>query len=222
MRSLVALTLLVVVSGCRTKSDSGPAPTAAASLSAAVPSATAPRSAKARLTPEQEKAALGTIVNDCLACHTEQMLAQQRLTEKQWAAVVKKMQGWGSQVEPSSVEPLVAYLSARYSTEAPPYNIPTVSAAAASEALSRQPDGPFGGGDPKKGEALYKEACAPCHGADARGTPTGMNLRDQPLLYRAAEFAGATQKGRGRMPAFPMYKEPEIGAVLGYLRALPL
>ena len=220
MRALLALTMLLLVSGCRTKSEGGPAPAASASASASA--SAAPSAAKAALTPEQEKAVMGTIVNDCLACHTEQMLAQQRLTEKQWAAVVKKMQGWGSRIEPSNVEPLVAYLSARYGTEAPPYDIPTVSAAAASDALSRQPDGPLGGGDPKKGEALYKEACASCHGAEARGTPTGTNLRDQPLLYRAAEFAGIIHRGRGRMPAFPMYKEPEIGAVLGYLRALPL
>jgi len=59
-----------------------------------------------------------------------------------------------------------------------------------------------------------------CHGADGRGSVQGTNLVDRPLLYRASEFAEAVQRGRGRMPAFTLYKDQEIGALLAYLRPL--
>jgi hypothetical protein len=36
-------------------------------------------------------------------------------------------------------------------------------------------------------------------------------------LARAAEFAEAIQKGRGRMPAFPMITDADIAGVLGRL-----
>ena len=34
----------------------------------------------------------------CLSCHSSDILRQQRLTEAQWAASVKKMIGWGADV----------------------------------------------------------------------------------------------------------------------------
>ena len=34
----------------------------------------------------------------CLACHAADLVCQQRLTEKQWAASVNKMIGWGADV----------------------------------------------------------------------------------------------------------------------------
>jgi mono/diheme cytochrome c family protein len=217
--SLLALALLSIGSGCKADppKEQRPAGALSPSAPAALVSAANP-AAPRKLTPEEAKTAQGVIVNDCLACHVEELLVQQRLTATQWAAVVKKMQGWGSLVEPSNAELLGAFLSARYGVDAPPYDVPTVSASAAAEALAPLPDGPFAGGETTKGEALYKEACASCHGADARGTATGTKLADRPLLYRAAEFAEAIKRGRGRMPAFPLYKDPEIGALLAYLR----
>ncbi len=46
----------------------------------------------------------------CLTCHSSDMLRQQRLTEKQWAANVDKMVGWGAPVPESRRDALVAYL----------------------------------------------------------------------------------------------------------------
>lgn len=224
MRAVVALAILALVSGCRKggTDEAQPAGSSAATASAsASPSAAASAStAPAPLTPDQEKAARSIVANDCMACHSDQMLAQQRLTSKQWAAVVKKMKGWGSQVEDSNVDPLVAYLSARYTTDTAPYVIPTITAAEAMDALAKQPDGAFSGGDAKKGQALYKEACAGCHGLDAHGTATGQNLFDRPILYRAADFAEMIHKGRGRMPAFTMYKDDDIANIVAHLRSL--
>jgi len=46
----------------------------------------------------------------CLACHSTDMVRQQRLTEKQWTANVTKMVGWGAEVPETKREALIAYL----------------------------------------------------------------------------------------------------------------
>jgi mono/diheme cytochrome c family protein len=46
----------------------------------------------------------------CLACHSTDMVRQQRLTEKQWTASVTKMAGWGAEVPESKREALITYL----------------------------------------------------------------------------------------------------------------
>lgn len=46
----------------------------------------------------------------CLTCHSADIVVQQRLTEKQWAAEVTKMAGWGAAVPEDRRAELVAYL----------------------------------------------------------------------------------------------------------------
>ena len=46
----------------------------------------------------------------CLACHSTDMVRQQRLTEKQWTANVNKMVGWGADGPESQRAALIAYL----------------------------------------------------------------------------------------------------------------
>ena len=160
------------------------------------------------------------VVNNCLQCHSDEMLAQQRLTPKQWAAVVKKMIGWGAPVEPENVEPLVAWLAAHYNLEQPAYVPPRLTTADAEAAFGPLPDGPYKGGSQKKGKALYAQACASCHGADGHGSPTGMNLADRLLSWRAAEFVQPVRVGRGRMPAFSTLSRADFAALLAYVRTL--
>ena len=50
----------------------------------------------------------------CYACHSADLLAQQRLTEKQWTATVEKMTRWGAVVPPAAKDPIVAYLAKHY------------------------------------------------------------------------------------------------------------
>ena len=47
----------------------------------------------------------------CLKCHSADILHQQRLTEKQWAANVTKMVGWGAEVPEADRAALVTYLA---------------------------------------------------------------------------------------------------------------
>jgi hypothetical protein len=46
----------------------------------------------------------------CLTCHSADVLRQQRLSERQWAAAVTKMNGWGADVPEAKRDELIAYL----------------------------------------------------------------------------------------------------------------
>ena len=210
----LALALSAALAGaCKGNHEAAPPVPVPAPVPVPVPSA-------APILPEAAAHAL--IVDNCLSCHTEEMIAQQRLTQKQWEGVVKKMHGWGAAVEPENIDPLVAYLAATYGPSAGSYRVPTISAAEAAAALAPQPDGPFAGGDAKRGAVTYHELCATCHAENARGAALGVALADRPLLYRAADFAHTIRLGRGRMPAFrePDLPNPQLADLLAHLRTL--
>ena len=158
------------------------------------------------------------MVAGCLSCHSEHMLAQQRLTQAQWSKVVIKMVGWGANVEPTEVTPLVAYLSSSYGPEAGTYEPETLTAAEASAELGATGDAPFPAGDAARGRALFVDKCSGCHGAEARGH-IGVALVDRPFLYRSADFARTVRRGRGKMLPLPL-SDAEIGDVLAHLRSL--
>ena len=50
----------------------------------------------------------------CYQCHSADLLAQQRLTEKQWTAAVEKMIRWGANVPPGEKDTIVRYLAKHY------------------------------------------------------------------------------------------------------------
>ncbi len=50
----------------------------------------------------------------CYQCHAADLLAQQRLTEKQWTASVEKMIRWGATVPPEQKDVIVRYLARHY------------------------------------------------------------------------------------------------------------
>ena len=50
----------------------------------------------------------------CYQCHAADLLAQQRLTEKQWTASVEKMMRWGANVPPADKDVIVRYLARHY------------------------------------------------------------------------------------------------------------
>lgn len=57
----------------------------------------------------------------CVFCHSADMIGQQRLTEKQWAAEVTKMVNWGADVPADKKEELVAYLVKNFGVDGAPY-----------------------------------------------------------------------------------------------------
>ena len=50
----------------------------------------------------------------CYACHSADLLAQQRLTEKQWVASVEKMVRWGAVVPDAQKDMMVKYLARHF------------------------------------------------------------------------------------------------------------
>jgi hypothetical protein len=58
----------------------------------------------------------------CVFCHSVDIVAQQRLTEKQWGAEVTKMTNWGADVPPDKREELIAYLARNFGPDAPQYD----------------------------------------------------------------------------------------------------
>jgi mono/diheme cytochrome c family protein len=210
-RLLVALTFAVGVLGvaCENK----PAPPAPGR-------ATADAGATTKGTPAVVDAK-PIIAGACLSCHTEEMLAQQRLPKDKWAATVKKMAGWGANLDPLETETLVTYLAEKYGPDAGAWEPESISAADAKKALEPQEDGVFSGGTADTGKQLYVERCSACHGPDARGG-LGVNLVERPILYRAADLGGIVRRGRGKMTPLPNMTDREIADVLAHLRSLRL
>lgn len=205
------LLLLVALTGCR--SDPEATPTDARP-------ATGVDAARSVTTSAAPAGSAALVANDCLGCHGEDLLAQQRLSPKQWDAIVKKMQGWGSQVEPENVERLTEYLASHYHSGAGSYATVELAAAEAESKSEPTPDGRYGSGDLKNGRDLYVERCQVCHAPDGRGGPKAVNVADRYLLYRAEDFAAVVRKGHGRMPAF-VSSDREIADLLAFLRTLP-
>ena len=50
----------------------------------------------------------------CYACHSADLLAQQRLNEKQWTAAVEKMMRWGAVVPADDKDAIIKYLARHY------------------------------------------------------------------------------------------------------------
>lgn len=158
------------------------------------------------------------VAESCLACHSEEMVAQQRLTPAQWAKVVKKMVTWGAPVAANDEAVLTAYLAKTYGPEAGLFVPARIAAEDAAAQLAATDDGPFADGDGDRGRAAFTTLCATCHGADGRGG-IGVNLVDRPLLARAAELAQTVRRGRGKMPGFASQTDAQVADLLAYLRA---
>ena len=68
----------------------------------------------ARITALPEGPGREIAARACLTCHSSDILRQQRLTEAQWAASVKKMTGWGAEVPDDEKDTLLKYLSSHF------------------------------------------------------------------------------------------------------------
>jgi len=54
------------------------------------------------------------IEHACYTCHSPDLLAQQRLTPKQWTATVEKMMRWGAELKESDKQVVIDYLSRHF------------------------------------------------------------------------------------------------------------
>lgn len=76
-------------------------------------------------------------------------------------------------------------------------------------------------------QALFKEKCAACHGADgAATTPAGKAMKvpdlTSPEMKKESDeaFADAIQKGKGKMPAMKSLSAAQVKELVGYCRRL--
>jgi mono/diheme cytochrome c family protein len=194
---------------------------AAASPASPAPASVAPATTSATFSATAADPDAATLGDDCLACHTGDMVRQQRLTDKQWAKTVDKMRTWGAPTEDENVAPLVARLVATHPADAGPYVPLTIPAEVAAALFVGQPDGAFSGGDAGRGHALYSDRCAPCHADDAGGGEMGVALAGRHILDRASDLAAVVRAGRGRMPGDESTTDAELADLLAYLRSLP-
>ena len=69
------------------------------------------------------------------------------------------------------------------------------------------------------GEISYQMECSGCHGVDRKGSPPAFpSLINVEQRLSLAEIGEIVHNGRGRMPAFPGIKGPELSALLAYLK----
>lgn len=157
---------------------------------------------------------------NCLICHTHEMIANQRLTPVQWKAEVTKMVDWGSPLPPDRVQPLIDYLSEEFSTNKPAGKLARMTYAHALSTVRPEvpPNAPVRG-SADRGAALYKTHCSQCHGPEGQGAELGPNLVEKPVLLRPRDFDTVICQGRGRMPGFQkLLGQAQTDDMLAWLR----
>ncbi|MFN7930025.1 MAG: c-type cytochrome [Blastocatellia bacterium] len=87
----------------------------------------------------------------CLKCHGDDLIQQQRLGKAGWTREVEKMMRWGAEVQDADKEHLVEYLTASYgqrpfSKEPPAPPAPAPDAAVVA-----------------RGKTLFEDKCRKCH-----------------------------------------------------------
>jgi mono/diheme cytochrome c family protein len=169
---------------------------------------------------EEREVVRRVLRENCLICHSEEMIASQRLTPAQWKAEVEKMVGWGAPLPAEYLKPMIEYLSAEFPVarpEKPPARRPGREFITALSPVLPAP--PYQG-NITRGAELYARNCANCHGADGQGDDLGSNLVEKPVLLRPEEFVRVTRDGRGRMPGFAKTLDPAADQdMLAWLRA---
>jgi quinoprotein glucose dehydrogenase len=79
---------------------------------------------------------------------------------------------------------------------------------------------PFGPPDPaavQRGQGLYKESCAPCHGEDRAGTPAGPSLVSIGTQILYSQLRRTIVYGNGRMPPIGHISDQQVGDILAFL-----
>ena len=161
-----------------------------------------------------------SVRENCLYCHSDEMIRAQRLTETQWKAEVEKMVGWGSPLPKEDHQSLIGFLASEYPADAPPDPLARISYQDA-EALKRPDSTPeLKNGEASRGGPVYVKNCANCHGPEGQGSDLGPSLVEKPVLWRVADYTEVTRHGRGRMPGFRSTVKPaEEADILAWLRS---
>jgi mono/diheme cytochrome c family protein len=164
-----------------------------------------------------------SLQENCLICHSEDIIAGQRLTPAQWKAEVEKMVNWGAPLPKEAAGPMVEYLARRYSDrEATPVPTRAVLKEVGSLEVPADRVAPAStAGDLTRGERLYLANCATCHGPTALGADLGPALVGKVILDHPRDYDRIVNQGLRRMPGFRQTMNPQDqGDVLAWLRRL--
>jgi cytochrome c oxidase cbb3-type subunit III len=155
-------------------------------------------SMSAALAPRAE----GLIIARCVVCHSQDLIAQQRLSKNRWESTVEKMKHWGAEILPEEADLLVRHLSARYHPGAPDHLPPIDSELRRTEPFIQEPvpAGPLAG-NAARGAGIFEHNCQACHGVRGSGG-MGPKLEKNPILKREDLFWETVLRGRGPMPAW--------------------
>ena len=120
---------------------------------------------------EEREMTRRVVRENCLICHSAEIIESQRLTATQWKAEVEKMVGWGAPLPVEDQPAVIAYLTSEFSATAPPGLLARETLAIALKSVAPETDqrGAAFEGDPSRGEKLHVANCANCHGPDGQG-----------------------------------------------------
>lgn len=153
--------------------------------------------------------AAGLIIARCAVCHSDDLITQQRLPKDRWEATIEKMKHWGADLLPEETDLLVRYLSARYHPGATDHVPPIDSELRRAEPLKQEP-APAGVlvGDAARGAGIFERNCQACHGVSGNGG-MGPKLANNPILKHEDRFWETVLHGRGPMPAWSSFLNPQ-------------
>lgn len=155
----------------------------------------------------------------CLMCHSEEMVAQQRLTRAQWDKVLAKMEKWGPPFQEGELPMLAAYLARTRGPDAPAPAPASMSVSTVDGLLRPEQVAADAPAAVARGELLYKLNCASCHGDDARGK-LAQSLIGRPVITRPADWHAVLKTGRRRMPEGGTLSERDRADVLAWVRTV--
>jgi mono/diheme cytochrome c family protein len=169
---------------------------------------------------ERRELARRLVQENCLICHSEEIIARERLTPAQWKTEVEKMVGWGAPLAKEQEPSVIEFLTDQYTPETPLASPARLSYEEAMATIRPEPASDASPrGDADRGSALFTSHCATCHGPAARGGDLGPNLVEVPILLRPTAYRDVLRNGRHRMPGFQAILKPEQeDDLLGWLR----
>jgi mono/diheme cytochrome c family protein len=184
------------------------------------PQTGAPDASEAAPIENKRAAAVTILEQNCLICHSLDMIEAQRLTRAQWEKELKKMEGWGAQVTDEDRPIVLDYLTANEGADGGPYAFSKMTFTDLAATIAPSPGEVTG--DAVRGKAKYEQVCQSCHGEGAKGAQGfGPRLAGRPAIWRKADFEKVLKEGRNRMPTQASNVDAaSTGDLLVYLRSL--
>jgi mono/diheme cytochrome c family protein len=159
------------------------------------------------------------VYGQCRTCHDLQYLVESAgITRDDWDEMLDSMKQYGLRIPADQRAKILEYLGTYLGPNPPPAQAASASGPTATVAVD--------------GAKVYAEQCTACHQADGQGVPGQFPpLAGNPDLFLARDFPAHVllfgiegeisvggKKFQGAMPPFSHLSDPQIAAVINYLR----